>query len=100
MIANILTNRIVNDIAGGASQGVIIGLVALCLVLVWRATRVLNFAQGPMAMFVTYIGMTQMDHHVNFWLAAVISMVCAPRCGTAGVPPAAAPVVAPRSASL
>ena len=75
MIANILTNRIVNDIAGGASQGVIIGLVALCLVLVWRATRVLNFAQGPMAMFVTYIGMTQMDHHVNFWLAAVISMV-------------------------
>jgi branched-chain amino acid transport system permease protein len=74
MIANILTNRIVNDIAGGTAQGVIIGLVALCLVLVWRATRVLNFAQGPMAMFVTYIGMTQMDHHANFWVSAAISV--------------------------
>jgi len=75
MIANILTNRLVNDIAGGATQGVVFSLVALCLVLIWRATRVLNFAQGPMAMFVTYIGMTQMEHNLNFWVAAAISVI-------------------------
>jgi branched-chain amino acid transport system permease protein len=74
MIADFLTNRVVNDVVGGATQGVIISLVALCLVLVWRATRVLNFAQGPMAMFVTYIGMTQMEHGLNFWVAAALSV--------------------------
>ena len=35
----------------------IYGLVALSLVLMWRSTGVLNFAQGAMPMFATYVGM-------------------------------------------
>jgi branched-chain amino acid transport system permease protein len=73
--ANILTNRVVTDILGGATQGIMIGLVALCLVLIWRATRILNFAQGPLAMFVTYIGLTQMEHGLNFWVASLLAVV-------------------------
>lgn len=75
MSANILTNRVVTDILGGATQGIMIGLVALCLVLIWRATRILNFAQGPLAMFVTYIGLTQMEHGLNFWVASLLAVV-------------------------
>jgi branched-chain amino acid transport system permease protein len=75
MIANMLTSRIVTDILGGVASGVVIGLVALSLVLVWQSTNVLNFAQGAMAMFATYVGMTQLDHHLNYWLCALISVV-------------------------
>ena len=28
---------------------------ALALVLIWRATRIVNFAQGAMPMFTTYV---------------------------------------------
>jgi len=70
-----LTNRILSDVLYGITNGVTIGLVALCLVLIWRSTHILNFAQGPMAMFVTYIGLTQMDHGLGFWPAALICVV-------------------------
>lgn len=39
----------------GISDGMIYGAVALALVLIYRATGLINFAQGEMAMFVTFI---------------------------------------------
>mgnify|MGYP003544593398 FL=1 len=39
----------------GLASGSIYGLLALALVLIHRATGVINFAQGEMAMFSTYI---------------------------------------------
>ncbi len=39
----------------GVSSGAIYAAVALALVLIWRATRIVNFAQGAMLMFTTYI---------------------------------------------
>jgi len=50
-----LTSRIVTDVLGGLTNGVIFGMVALSLVLIWRSTGVLNFAQGAMPMFATYV---------------------------------------------
>ena len=38
----------------GISFGMIYAAIALSLVLIWRGTRLLNFAQGGMAMFTTY----------------------------------------------
>jgi branched-chain amino acid transport system permease protein len=52
-----LTSRIMSDVLGGLTNGVVYGLVALSLVLVWRSTGILNFAQGAMPMFATYLGM-------------------------------------------
>lgn len=75
MVANILTSRILTDVLEGLTAGVVIGLVALSLVLVWQSTNVLNFAQGAMAMFATYVGMTQLDHQLNYWLCVAISIV-------------------------
>ena len=39
----------------GISDGMIYASVALALVLIWRATRIVNFAQGAMLMFTTFI---------------------------------------------
>ena len=39
----------------GVSSGAIYAAVALALVLIWRATRIVNFAQGAMLMITTYI---------------------------------------------
>ena len=39
----------------GISTGAIYAAVALALVLIWRSTRVVNFAQGSMLMFTTFI---------------------------------------------
>ena len=39
----------------GISTGAIYAAVALALVLIWRATRIVNFAQGSMLMITTFI---------------------------------------------
>lgn len=62
-----LTSRIVTDILEGLTNGVIYGLVALSLVLIWRSTGILNFAQGAMSMFATYIGMIVFAHDLSYW---------------------------------
>ena len=52
-----LTSRVMTDVLEGLTNGVKYGLVALSLVLIWRSTRILNFAQGAMPMFAAYLGM-------------------------------------------
>lgn len=64
-----------HNIFGGLAQGVIYSLVALSLVIIWQSTHVLNFAQGAMAMFATYVGMTELDRGVGYWWCVLISIV-------------------------
>jgi branched-chain amino acid transport system permease protein len=45
----------VEQVLNGIGAGVIYGSVALALVLIFRTTGILNFAQGEMALFSTYI---------------------------------------------
>ena len=59
----------------GVSAGMIYAAVALGLVLVWRATRVINFAQGSMAMFTTYLAVTLLDRQVGYWEAFVVALL-------------------------
>ena len=70
-----LTSRIISDILEGLTNGVIYGLVALSLVLIWRSTGILNFAQGAMAMFSTYVGMIVFAHDVSYWPLVGIAIV-------------------------
>lgn len=44
----------ISQVFNGVGNGVVYGSVALALVLIWRTTSVLNFAQGEMALFSTY----------------------------------------------
>jgi len=58
----------------GVSSGAIYAAVALALVLIWRATRIVNFAQGAMLMITTYIGselITSTGSYVIGFLAAL-----------------------------
>ena len=47
---------------GGITVGMIYAAIALSLVLIWRATRVLNYSQGGMAMFTTYVAWVVIPH--------------------------------------
>ena len=42
---------------GGISIGMVYAAIALSLVLIWRGTRILNYSQGGMAMFTTYVAL-------------------------------------------
>ncbi len=59
----------VNLTLNGLSFGVIYAAVALGLVLIWRATRVLNFAQGALATLTSYIAVSLFDRAINYWFA-------------------------------
>jgi branched-chain amino acid transport system permease protein len=54
----------------GLADGSIYASLALALVLIYKATEVVNFAQGEMAMFTTYIAWALMGHGGSFkWWA-------------------------------
>lgn len=52
----------------GLSFGAVYAAVALALVLIWRATRVLNFAQGAMATLSAYIAVTVTEETGSYWM--------------------------------
>jgi len=59
---------------GGLSSGMIYAAIALSLVLIWRGTRILNFAQGGMAMFTTYLALLVINDTGNYWLGFVVAL--------------------------
>ena len=52
---------------GGIAFGMIYAAIGLSLVLIWRGTRILNYAQGGMAMFTTYVALIVINHTGNYW---------------------------------
>lgn len=52
---------------GGLSVGMVYAAIGLSLVLIWRATRILNYAQGGMAMFTTYLAFEVINHTGSYW---------------------------------
>jgi branched-chain amino acid transport system permease protein len=61
--------KLINTILIGLSTGAIYSLMSISLVLVWRSTRVINFAQAGQAVFSTYIAYEVSLRTGNFWLA-------------------------------
>ncbi|HYB85545.1 MAG TPA: branched-chain amino acid ABC transporter permease [Streptosporangiaceae bacterium] len=59
---------------GGISFGMVYAAIALALVLIWRGTRILNYSQGAMAMFTTYIAFTVIGHTGNYWAGFVVAL--------------------------
>jgi branched-chain amino acid transport system permease protein len=58
----------------GISFGMIYAAIALALVLIWRGTRILNYAQGGMAMLTTYLAFTVISHTGNYWLGVAAAL--------------------------
>lgn len=60
---------------GGFANGAVIALMALALVLVWRSTRVVNFAQVGQAMFTTFIALTIVNISGSWFLGLIGGMI-------------------------
>jgi branched-chain amino acid transport system permease protein len=66
------------QVVSGLASGGIYASLALALVLIHRATGIINFAQGEMAMFTTYIAWTLTTNHGwAYWPAFVVTLVAA-----------------------
>ena len=64
------------QVVSGLAAGGVYGALALALVLIHRATGVINFAQGEMATFSTYILWTLTTNHgVSYWPAFVVTLL-------------------------
>jgi branched-chain amino acid transport system permease protein len=61
--------QLIQQIASGLASGAIYALVALALVMIFTATDHLNFAQGEMAMFSTYVCWQLIQWGFPFWPA-------------------------------
>jgi branched-chain amino acid transport system permease protein len=62
------------QVFSGLAVGAIYASVALALVMIYRSTELVNFAQGEMAMFSTYIAWTLVNAGLPFWAAFVITL--------------------------
>lgn len=71
------------QIAGGVSTGIIYGSIALALVVIYQSTHKINFAQGEMAMFSTYVAWALIQAGVPYWLAFTATVVVAFAIGAA-----------------
>ena len=58
----------------GLSAGSLYALVALGIVLIYRSTRVLNFAHGDIATVSTFVAFSLLSHRYSFALAAAASL--------------------------
>ncbi len=59
----------------GLTQGAIYASMALALVLIWRATKIINFAQGAMAMFTTYLALFAIEHGAPYWAGFIVALL-------------------------
>ncbi|ASR35952.1 branched-chain amino acid ABC transporter permease [Prauserella marina] len=66
--------QFLNITLGGLSQGAIYAAFALALVLIWRATRIINFAQGAMAMFTTYLALAVIESGQSYWVGFAVAL--------------------------
>jgi len=67
--------QFLQQLASGLANGAIYACVALALVMIYVSTDHLNFAQGEMAMFSTYISWQLMAWGVSFWLAFILTVL-------------------------
>jgi branched-chain amino acid transport system permease protein len=68
-------SNFVQQIVTGLGEGAIYASLALALVLIYRATHVINFAQGEMGMFSTYVAWALITHHgFSFWTAFFVTL--------------------------
>lgn len=59
----------------GLTLGMVYAAFALALVLIWRSTRIVNFAQAPMAMITTYVALVVVDGGMSYWIAFVAALL-------------------------
>jgi len=64
---------LIHQVFSGLATGGIYASVALALVMIYQATHLVNFAQGELAMFSTYIAWSLIQAGVPYWAAFVLT---------------------------
>ena len=67
--------QLLNTALVGLTLGMVYAAFALALVLVWRSTRVVNFAQAPMAMVTTFVALVVIESGASWWLGLLAALV-------------------------
>jgi branched-chain amino acid transport system permease protein len=65
----------VNVTLTGLTEGMVYAAFALALVLIWRSTRIVNFAQGSMAAATTFIALALIQAGQSYWVALIVALV-------------------------
>ena len=73
---------LLQTLLGGFVQGCIYSLIALGFVLIYRATRQINFAQGDLLMLGAYLGMQLQLWGVSWSVALLLSLILLFLCGS------------------
>jgi branched-chain amino acid transport system permease protein len=67
----------IQQVISGLATGGIYGSLALALVMIYQATDVVNYAQGEMAMFSTYLAWTMVNAGLPYWVAFFATLTVA-----------------------
>lgn len=59
----------------GLTLGAVYAAFALALCLIWRATRIVNFAQASMAMVTTYVALVIINAGYSYWLGFAAALL-------------------------
>jgi branched-chain amino acid transport system permease protein len=65
---------LLHQVLAGLATGGIYASLALALVMIYQATHLVNFAQGEMAMFTTYLAWSLLDAGVPYWPAFLLTV--------------------------
>ncbi|ORI16323.1 branched-chain amino acid ABC transporter permease [Rhodococcus sp. 1168] len=67
--------QLLTILLNGVTTGMIYAAFALALVLIWRSTRIVNFAQAPMAMITTYVALVVIDAGYSYWIGFGVALL-------------------------
>ena len=80
VVATWITSQLVFN---GVIAGLEIGLLAMGIVLIYRSTRVINFAVGNMGLVgASLLALLAIEYDIPFWLAAIGSLIVGTLFGT------------------
>jgi branched-chain amino acid transport system permease protein len=68
---------VLHQVLSGLATGGIYASLALALVMIYQATHLVNFAQGEMAMFATYVAWALIQAGLPYWAAFFLTLVIA-----------------------
>jgi branched-chain amino acid transport system permease protein len=69
--------ELIQLVVGGIAQGCVYGLIALGFVLIYKATEMVNFAQGDLMMLGACVALTFIGTMgLNYWLGFLVAALC------------------------
>jgi branched-chain amino acid transport system permease protein len=77
VVGSLSSDIFAQQTVAGLAQGAVFGSLALALVLIYRATEVINFAQGELATATTYIAYQLTLWGLSYWLSFFLTLLIA-----------------------